>query len=86
MCMNRAKDCDTRSAILGKLQVICIFFSIFRKLLLSKHYFWSYSNLCIYDQKAHKLDGNPEDLYNYSICFCLFVLRFYGPVNPMGSC
>ena len=19
-------------------------------------------------------------------CVCLFVLRFYGPVNPMGSC
>ena len=19
-------------------------------------------------------------------CFCLFVLRFYGPVNPVGSC
>ena len=21
-----------------------------------------------------------------STCDCLFVLRFYGPVNPMGSC
>ena len=20
------------------------------------------------------------------LCVCLFVLRFYGPVNPMGSC
>ena len=20
------------------------------------------------------------------VCVCLFVLRFYGPVNPMGSC
>ena len=20
------------------------------------------------------------------VCSCLFVLRFYGPVNPMGSC
>ena len=22
----------------------------------------------------------------YSVTVCLFVLRFYGPVNPMGSC
>ena len=22
----------------------------------------------------------------YNVYVCLFVLRFYGPVNPMGSC
>ena len=22
--------------------------------------------------------------YKWTVCFCLFVLRFYGPVNPMG--
>ena len=26
------------------------------------------------------------DLSTVRFCLCLFVLRFYGPVNPMGSC
>ena len=25
-------------------------------------------------------------VYMYCLFVCLFVLRFYGPVNPMGSC
>ena len=49
--------------------LLAYIFSLFCKLLLSKHYFWSYSDLYIYDHKSHKLDGNPEDLYNYSIWF-----------------
>ena len=32
-----------------------------------------------------------EEIWNVDISYvklfvCLFVLRFYGPVNPMGSC
>ena len=28
-----------------------------------------------------------EELSNINVkCVCLFVLRFYGPVNPMWSC
>ena len=30
-------------------------------------------------------DQNNHNLHGLSLCF-LFVLRFYGPVNPMGSC
>ena len=30
--------------------------------------------------------GSPEPLLVAYKCMCLFVLRFYGPVNPMGSC
>ena len=35
---------------------------------------------------------DPDSCMNMSACIyvrayvCLFVLRFYGPVNPMGSC
>ena len=28
----------------------------------------------------------PGESYILEICLDLFVLRFYGPVNPMGSC
>ena len=77
ICMNPAKDCDTRFAILGKLGVTCIFFSIFHKLLLSKQYFWSYNNLRIYDHKFHKLDGNPED--------CTITVYVFMPWPDEGS-
>ena len=30
--------------------------------------------------------GEVEDPYVDRTYVCLFVLRFYGPVNPMGSC
>ena len=45
--------------------------------------------------RAHKKVGKSRaclKAYKYhccranSYCLCLFVLRFYGPVNPMGSC
>ena len=39
---------------------------------------------------AHKLKmlpvGPANQLKDQFCRFCLFVLRFYGPVNPMGSC
>ena len=30
--------------------------------------------------------GTPTPKNQHLIRFCLFVMRFYGPVNPMGSC
>ena len=29
---------------------------------------------------------HPDDHYTHLVKHALFVLRFYGPVNPMGSC
>ena len=34
-----------------------------------------------------KIQHNGPSLYvSPCVCVCLFVLRFYGPVNPVGSC
>ena len=30
--------------------------------------------------------SQPNGVMSSAVSFCLFVLRFYGPVNPMGSC
>ena len=31
-------------------------------------------------------DTNASTKYYQNMSNCLFVLRFYGPINPMGSC
>ena len=31
-------------------------------------------------------EANSDNLGMFFSSFCLFVSRFYGPVNPMGSC
>ena len=46
--------------------------------------------ICITKSNISKMsheDGNPSQKGG-EVCWlvCLFVLRFYGPVNPMGSC
>ena len=44
------------------------------------------------DQYLIFVDADTSEVHKLFQCFCtdaisfLFVLRFYGPVNPMGSC
>ena len=54
---------------------------------------WSYS-LCLYENKWSFTTQNVSVVICFYFCFqtfshvfvCLFVLRFYGPVNPIGPC
>ena len=63
--------------------------------MLSKLASRSISLLSKLDNKANKFYDRKHDLYEATLltrCYTqhalrpLFVLRFYGPVNPMGSC
>ena len=38
------------------------------------------------DAKYVKVTGAQNIGQGHRVKVCLFVLRFYGPVNPMGSC
>ena len=38
------------------------------------------------DLVSSTLSGNGDNRKTTAISHCLFVLRFYGPVKPMGSC
>ena len=40
----------------------------------------------IFSEKVHLSQKTEFDISWESSIVCLFVLRFYGPVNPMGSC
>ena len=35
---------------------------------------------------THRQTNEPEVICPSNFFVCLFVLKFYGPVNPMGSC
>ena len=37
-------------------------------------------------QKLMVDDGGGDFQASFPDIFCLFALRFYGPINPMGSC
>ena len=47
-------------------------------------------NICFYKKSRYKNMGCNLKITKLLDCVligvCLFVLRFYGPVNPMGSC
>ena len=49
-----------------------------------------YGYLKVFQRVPPGIQDNESSLYFYpevkEILFVLFVLRFYGPVNPMGSC
>ena len=46
--------------------------------------------MCFYGKIRKKIficmSAKLQSVLCLSIGVCLFVLRFYGPVNPMGSC
>ena len=46
---------------------------------------YSFASLVKIHPFLHEI-GCRQDIFQQSKPLCLFVLRFYGPVNPMGSC
>ena len=39
------------------------------------------------EKQIHNYPGSTECILRFSnLTVCLFILRFYGPINPMGSC
>ena len=52
-------------------------------------YFWSSANIKSdkFSWRNKKIIDTISDIWsNDQVPMILFVLRFYGPVNPMGSC
>ena len=50
-------------------------------LLMSTH------NICFHGEiRKYQHFSHEKSILSVAMMFCLFVLRFYGPVNPMGSC